>query len=53
MTNFTVSKEWFEEIKGLIKVEDPYFYTEYNTEKVEFDTNEEEFYRVSKELGWL
>ena len=53
MTNITVNKAWYEEIKERIETVNPYYYTENNREYVEFDTNEEEFNKVSEELGWM
>lgn len=53
MTSITVTKRWYDEIKDRVETVDPYFYVECGTEKVEFDVNEEEFDRVSKELGWM
>lgn len=53
MTGIAITRKWFDEIKNLVVVSDPYFYTENGTDYVEFDTNEEEFNKVSKELGWM
>ena len=50
-----ISETWYNEIKDLITVENPYFYISnvYNKPWVECDVNEEEFEKVSKELGWI
>ena len=53
MTSVVIRREWFEEIKNLINYNDPYFFEEDNTQKVELDVNEEQFNKVSKELGWM
>ena len=52
MMSVAITKAWFEDIEDKIYFEDPFFYTERNIEMVEVDVNEEEFERVSKELGW-
>lgn len=49
-----ITKRWYDEIKGLVKMENEYFYTsEVWGEEVEVDVDEEEFNRVSEELGWM
>lgn len=53
MTTIIISKSWYEEIKTLIVTENAYFFTECGSDKVEVDVEEEEFNRVSKELGWI
>jgi hypothetical protein len=53
MKSYTIRKEWYEEIKNEVANADPYYYIENGTEYVEVDLDEEEFYRVSKELGWM
>lgn len=58
MMGVVISKEWYDEIKTLIKTQDPYFFTEtwpsgWVRNSVEVDVEEEEFRRVSKELGWM
>lgn len=54
MINVCVGNEWFEEIKELIHYENPeYITTGYCSGHVEVDVEEEEFRRVSKELGWM
>lgn len=45
---------WYEDIKSEVKCENEFFYNdEIFGECVEFDANEEEFERVSKEKGWM
>ena len=53
MANMTVIKRWYDEIKDRVETIDPYFYVECGTEKVEFDVDEKDFIKVSKELGWM
>ena len=49
-----ITKRWYDEIKGLVKMENEYFYTsEVWGEEVEVNVDEEEFNRVSEELGWM
>ena len=53
MASYIISELWYNEIKDLIEVKDPYFFEEDGRKKVELDVNEEEFNRVSIELGWM
>jgi hypothetical protein len=54
MTNVAIPTEWYNEIKDLVKMENAYFYDDKVWGKgVEVDVDEEEFNRVSKELGWM
>ena len=54
MTCVAITKRWYDEIKGLVKMKNEYFYVdEMWGEEVEVDVDEEEFNRVSKELGWI
>ena len=48
-----ITKKWYDEIKGLVKMENEYFYMGAFGIEVEVDVDEEEFERVSEELGWL
>ena len=50
-----IVKNWYNQIKGLVKMENEYFeYNEvYGDYEVEVDVDEEEFIKVSKELGWM
>ena len=53
MTCVAIRKEWYDEIKGLVKMENEYFYTEFETEFVEVDVDFVKFVKVSRELGWM
>lgn len=55
MTSVAINKVWYNEIKELVKTTDAYFYNRSwdGREMVEVDVDEEEFNRVSKELGWI
>lgn len=58
MKSYAMNRKWYEEIKDRVKTENPYFYTdEYSffleKEMVEVDVDEEEFIKVSEELGWI
>ena len=53
MTSYAVNKIWYNEIKERVNTVDPYHFTECGIEMVEFDVNEEEFIKVSTELGWM
>ena len=54
MTSVAINTEWYNEIKGLVKMENEYFYdSEIWGKGVEVDVDEEEFNKVSKELGWM
>lgn len=48
-----ITKNWFEDIKNRIHYEDPYFYMANGRECVEVDVYEDEFNKVSLELGWM
>lgn len=54
MTNVAINKDWYNEVKELINTADAYFYNDWSgREMVEVDVEEEEFDRISKELGWI
>ena len=53
MTNVTIPKTWYEEIKGKVKMENEYFYQSVMGIDVEVDVEEETFNRISTELGWM
>ena len=55
MTSVAINRDWYNEIKELVKTVDAYFYNRSwdGREMVEVDVEEEEFNRVSKELGWI
>ena len=54
MTSVAINKEWYNEIRELVNTADPYFYKGWDgREMVEVDVDEEQFNRVSKELGWI
>ena len=53
MTSVIISETWYNEIKNLIEVKDPYFFEEDGNKKVELDVNEREFNEVSEKLGWM
>ena len=53
MANYTITKTWYEDIEDLVRTEDPFFYMENGREMVEVDVDEEEFLRISEDLGWL
>ena len=54
MTSVAINKEWYNEIRELVNTADAYFYKGWDgREMVEVDVEEEEFNRVSKELGWI
>lgn len=55
MTNVTISERWYNELKGLVKMENAYIYknTDCSGNSVEVDVNEKEFEKISKKLGWI
>lgn len=54
MTGMAIKREWYEEIKGLVATENAYFYNDsVFGEMVEVDVDEEQFNKVSRELGWM
>lgn len=53
MISVAISKAWYEDIEGLVSMDDPYFYNENGWDKVEVDVDEEEFNRVSVNNGWM
>lgn len=54
MTSVAINREWFNEIKSMVEYKDEYYYTDAsNRAMVEVDVNEEQFNKVSKELGWM
>ena len=52
MTNITISKAWFEEIKNEVAYENEYYYTENGKDMVEVDVDLAEFDKVSEAKGW-
>lgn len=47
-------REWYEEIKDRVECTEVYFYTDKRYgEMAEFRADEEEFDKVSRELGWM
>ena len=52
MTNITISKAWFEDIKNEVAHAIPFYYTENGREKVEVDVDLAAFDKVSEEKGW-
>ena len=57
MTTVTISAKWYNDIKDLVKTENPYFYTDtYGSDTrdmVEVDIDEEAYITVATELGWM
>ena len=53
MTNVTITNTWYNELKGLIKMENAYFYQGFMGTMVEVDVEETEFESVSKRLVWM
>lgn len=55
MKNYSISVEWYNEIKALVPMENPYFITEDNLAGyVEVDILDEKlFERISIKLGWM
>lgn len=55
MVNYSISTEWYNEIKGLVPMANPYFITEgHYAGQVEVDILDvDKFERVSKKLGWM
>lgn len=55
MTNITTKLNWYMEIKDRVKTANAYHYhDEFYGYMVEFDVaDEEEFNKVSEELGWM
>lgn len=53
--NYTISREWYESIKDVAPMADPFFYVDKVLgEQVEVDIlDENTFVRVSKNLGWM
>ena len=52
MTMVTINRQWFDEVKALASVVDPFFYTENNREMVECLVYEPAFIKASELLGW-
>ena len=48
-------REWYEEIKDRVECTEVYFYIDKKDggEMAEFRADEEEFDKVSRELGWM
>ena len=53
MMSIIISQAWYKDIMDRVQMENPYFFNEHGWDKVEVDVNEEEFNRVSMELGWI
>ena len=53
MKSVAITKAWFEDIEDKVYFEDPFFYMADGRECVELDVDEDEFNRVSLELGWM
>ena len=54
MTCVTISAKWYNDIKDLVKTENPYFYTDsHRGEMVEVDVAEADFVVTSRRLGWM
>ena len=56
MTCVAINVKWYNEIKNRVKTANPWFYKNdygFRTFMVEVDVEEEEFNRVSTELGWM
>jgi hypothetical protein len=53
MKSYTILKAHYEDIEYLVKMEDPFFYTQNEREWVEVDVDEDNFLRISEELGWI
>ena len=54
MENYTIKREWYNEIKNLVSMEMPEFFTENNTEYVEvYILDVDKFKSVSRDLGWM
>lgn len=55
MTNYSINKNWYNEIKGIVPMANPYFITDgYYADQVEVDVLDVElFNKVSTELGWM
>ncbi len=56
MANYTITEQWFNEIKDIVPHANPYIYTEegWHDNKVEVDILDEDlFIAVSKEKGWM
>lgn len=54
MINVAINKDWYNEIKELVNTANAYFYKDWDDiEMVEVDVEEEEFNKISKDLGWI
>lgn len=53
MKSVAITRAWFEDIKDRVHYEDPFFYMAGGRECLELDVDEDEFNRVSLELGWM
>lgn len=53
MKSYTISRAHYEDIEQLVRMEDPFFYTQNGRELVEVDVDEDNFLMVSEELGWI
>lgn len=52
MISVATCKEWFDEVKKMVAVADPYHYEENSKQMVEYTVYEPAFEEVSKRLGW-
>lgn len=53
MKCYIITEAWYQEIKGLVKMENDYHFVENGTAKVQVDVDDEQFIKVSKELEWI
>ena len=53
MTMITINRQWFDEVKKMVSVVDPFFYTENGREMVECLVYEPAFNKASEQLGWI
>lgn len=53
MTMVVINRQWFDEVKKMVSVVDPFFYTENNREMVECLVYEPAFNKASEQLGWI
>ena len=55
MITVATSEAWFNEVyeDGRVEMRDFFFYEENGRKYVEYDVNEAQFIKVSKELGWM
>ena len=53
MKSVAITRAWFEDIKDRVHYEDLFFYMANGRECLELDVDEDEFNKVSLELGWM